>query len=171
MKHLYNFNPKISTLCSHLSCLDSCREARREILNRFAPLAMDAEDTISSIWGDSSTPSSPRASASPMECPPSPSKSQSPSKSRHPRPAEKPQGPPPSPSPPYPFTPEVHVTEWVKPTKNIKGVAGQPKVWNIRGFGSNFEELKLLNRLQAAVVALQECRLGEGQLPPRGYKK
>ncbi|GFO12517.1 hypothetical protein PoB_003902200 [Plakobranchus ocellatus] len=88
---------------------------------------MDAEDTITSIWGDSSTPSSPRASASPMECPPSPSKSQSPSKSRPPAPAEKPQGPPPSPSPPYPFTPEVHVTEGVKPTKKIKGLAGQPK--------------------------------------------
>ncbi|GFO00723.1 RNA-directed DNA polymerase from mobile element jockey [Plakobranchus ocellatus] len=42
--------------------------------------------------------------------------------------------------------------------------------WNIRGFRSNFEELKLLlNRSQLAVVALQECRLGEGQLPPRGY--
>ncbi|GFO04050.1 ribonuclease hi [Plakobranchus ocellatus] len=42
--------------------------------------------------------------------------------------------------------------------------------WNIRGFRSNFEELKLLpNRSQSAVVALQECRLGEGQLSPRGY--
>ncbi|GFN81049.1 RNA-directed DNA polymerase from mobile element jockey [Plakobranchus ocellatus] len=42
--------------------------------------------------------------------------------------------------------------------------------WNIRGFRSNFEELKLLlNRSQSAVVALQECRLGEGQMPPRGY--
>ncbi|GFO22632.1 RNA-directed DNA polymerase from mobile element jockey [Plakobranchus ocellatus] len=42
--------------------------------------------------------------------------------------------------------------------------------WNIRGFGSNFEELKLLlNRSQSAVVALQECRLGEGQVPPRDY--
>ncbi|GFO19526.1 hypothetical protein PoB_004603100 [Plakobranchus ocellatus] len=50
------------------------QETPRETLNRFAPLAMDAEDTISSIWGDSSTPSFPRASASPMECPPSPSK-------------------------------------------------------------------------------------------------
>ncbi|GFN76789.1 hypothetical protein PoB_000329500 [Plakobranchus ocellatus] len=27
----------------------------------------------------------------------------------------------------------------------------------------------LLNRSQSAVVALQECRLREGQLPPRGY--
>ncbi|GFO00730.1 RNA-directed DNA polymerase from mobile element jockey [Plakobranchus ocellatus] len=42
--------------------------------------------------------------------------------------------------------------------------------WNIRGFRSNFEELKLLlNRLQSAVVALQKCRLGEGLVPPRGY--
>ncbi|GFO14823.1 hypothetical protein PoB_004132800 [Plakobranchus ocellatus] len=41
---------------------------------------------------------------------------------------------------------------------------------NIRGFRSNFEELKLLlNRLQSAVVALEECRLGEEQLPPRSY--
>ncbi|GFO46797.1 hypothetical protein PoB_007330200 [Plakobranchus ocellatus] len=86
---------------------------------------MDAEDTITSIWGDSSTPSSPRASASPMECPPSPSKPQSPSKSRPP--AVKPQSAPPSPSPPYPFTPEVQVTEGVKPTKKIKGLVGQPK--------------------------------------------
>ncbi|GFN94477.1 RNA-directed DNA polymerase from mobile element jockey [Plakobranchus ocellatus] len=42
--------------------------------------------------------------------------------------------------------------------------------WNIRGFRSYFEELKLLlNRSQSAVVALQECRLGEGQVPPRAY--
>ncbi|GFO49464.1 RNA-directed DNA polymerase from mobile element jockey [Plakobranchus ocellatus] len=42
--------------------------------------------------------------------------------------------------------------------------------WNIRGFRSNFEELKLLlNRSQSAVVALQECRLEEGQVPPQGY--
>ncbi|GFO04556.1 RNA-directed DNA polymerase from mobile element jockey [Plakobranchus ocellatus] len=156
------------------------QEAPRETFNRFAPLAMDAGDATSSIWGDSSTPSSPRASASPMEFPPSPSKS------HPPPPAEKPQGPPPSPSPPYPFTPAVHVTEGVKPTKKIKGLAGQPKgslpsnkwsvvmdtvvQWNIRGFRSNFEELKLLlNQSQSAVVALQECRLGEGQVPPRGY--
>ncbi|GFO17358.1 Pol-like protein [Plakobranchus ocellatus] len=103
-------------------------EAPRETVNRFAPLAMDAEDTITSIWGDSSTPSSPRASASPMECSPSPSKPQSPSKSRPPSSAVKPQGPPPSPSPPYPFTPKVQVTEGVKATKKIKGLAGQPKV-------------------------------------------
>ncbi|GFO07499.1 hypothetical protein PoB_003400400 [Plakobranchus ocellatus] len=70
--------------------------------------------------------SSPWASASPMECPPSPSKPQPPSKSCLPPPAEKPQGPPPSPSPPYPFTPEVHVAEGVKPTIKIKGLAGQP---------------------------------------------
>ncbi|GFN80771.1 hypothetical protein PoB_000727700 [Plakobranchus ocellatus] len=97
------------------------QEAPRETVNRFAPLAMDAEDTITSIWEDSSTPISPRASASPMECPPSPSKS------RPPPLAVKPQGPPPSPSPPYPFTPEVQVTEGVKATKKIKGLAGQPK--------------------------------------------
>ncbi|GFO19525.1 hypothetical protein PoB_004603000 [Plakobranchus ocellatus] len=42
--------------------------------------------------------------------------------------------------------------------------------WNIRGFRSNFEELKLLlKRSQSAVVALQEGRLGEGQLPSQGY--
>ncbi|GFO26971.1 RNA-directed DNA polymerase from mobile element jockey [Plakobranchus ocellatus] len=42
--------------------------------------------------------------------------------------------------------------------------------WNIRGCRSNFEELKLLlNRSQSAVVALLICRLGEGQMPPRGY--
>ncbi|GFN96537.1 RNA-directed DNA polymerase from mobile element jockey [Plakobranchus ocellatus] len=41
--------------------------------------------------------------------------------------------------------------------------------WNIRGFRGNFEELKLLlNRWQSA-VALQECRLGEGQVLPRVY--
>ncbi|GFN91655.1 Gag-like protein [Plakobranchus ocellatus] len=50
------------------------QEAPRETVNRFASLAMDAEDTIISIWGDSSTPSFPRAFASPMECHPSPSK-------------------------------------------------------------------------------------------------
>ncbi|GFN99326.1 Pol-like protein [Plakobranchus ocellatus] len=42
--------------------------------------------------------------------------------------------------------------------------------WNIRGFRSSFEELKLLlNQSQSAVVALQECRLEERQLPSRGY--
>ncbi|GFO15217.1 nucleic-acid-binding protein from mobile element jockey [Plakobranchus ocellatus] len=103
------------------------QEAPRETFNRFAPLAMDAEDTITSIWGDSSTPSSPRASASPMKCPPSPSKPQPPSKYHPPPPAVKPQGPPPSPSPSYPFTPKVQVTEGVKATKKIKGLAGQSK--------------------------------------------
>ncbi|GFN95433.1 RNA-directed DNA polymerase from mobile element jockey [Plakobranchus ocellatus] len=35
---------------------------------------------------------------------------------------------------------------------------------------SNFKEMKLLlNRSQSAVVALQECRLGKGQSPPRGF--
>ncbi|GFN87440.1 hypothetical protein PoB_001394600 [Plakobranchus ocellatus] len=84
---------------------------------------MDAEDTITSIWGDSSTPSSPRASASPMECPPSSSKPQSPSKFRPTPLAEKPQGSPPSPSPSCPFTPEVQVMEGMKATKKIKGLA------------------------------------------------
>ncbi|GFN81300.1 hypothetical protein PoB_000780600 [Plakobranchus ocellatus] len=42
--------------------------------------------------------------------------------------------------------------------------------WSIRGLRSNFKELKLLlNRSQSTVVALQECRVGEGQVPPRGY--
>ncbi|GFO14855.1 RNA-directed DNA polymerase from mobile element jockey [Plakobranchus ocellatus] len=42
--------------------------------------------------------------------------------------------------------------------------------WNIRSFRSYFEEQKLLlNRSQSAVVALQECRLGDGQLPLLGY--
>ncbi|GFO37226.1 RNA-directed DNA polymerase from mobile element jockey [Plakobranchus ocellatus] len=48
------------------------QEAPSKTVNRFAPLAIDAEDTITSIWGDSSTPSSPRASASPMGYPPPP---------------------------------------------------------------------------------------------------
>ncbi|GFO25209.1 hypothetical protein PoB_005171400 [Plakobranchus ocellatus] len=68
--------------------------------------------------GGSFTPSSPRASVSPIECSPSTSKS------RLPSPAEKAQGPPPSPSPPNPFTPEVHETEGVKPTQKIKDLAG-----------------------------------------------
>ncbi|GFO31441.1 LOW QUALITY PROTEIN: hypothetical protein PoB_005794600 [Plakobranchus ocellatus] len=99
------------------------QEAPRETLNHFAPLAMDAEDIISSTWGDSSTPSSPRASASAMECPPSSSKAQSPSA---------PGGETPRssafPSSPYPFTPEVHVTEGVKATKKIKRI-GRPANW------------------------------------------
>ncbi|GFO18785.1 hypothetical protein PoB_004529000 [Plakobranchus ocellatus] len=42
--------------------------------------------------------------------------------------------------------------------------------WNVRGFRNNFEELNLLlNRSQSVIVALQECRLGDGQSPPRGY--
>ncbi|GFO10695.1 RNA-directed DNA polymerase from mobile element jockey [Plakobranchus ocellatus] len=64
------------------------QEAPRESVNRFAPLAMDAEDTISSIWGGFLYPQLPEGLRLP--------------------------------------------------------------------YGS-------------AVVALQECRLGEGQLPPRGY--
>ncbi|GFO07266.1 RNA-directed DNA polymerase from mobile element jockey [Plakobranchus ocellatus] len=43
------------------------QEAPRETFNRFAPLAMEAEEILSSTKRDSSTPSSPRASASPME--------------------------------------------------------------------------------------------------------
>ncbi|GFO19375.1 Gag-like protein [Plakobranchus ocellatus] len=58
------------------------QEAPRKTSNRFVPLAIESEDIISSIWGNSSIPSSPRASASPMECPLSPSKPQPPSKSR-----------------------------------------------------------------------------------------
>ncbi|GFN93207.1 RNA-directed DNA polymerase from mobile element jockey [Plakobranchus ocellatus] len=39
---------------------------------------------------------------------------------------------------------------------------------NLRGFQNNFEELKLLLKgSQSTVVALQECRFGEGQSPPR----
>ncbi|GFN92591.1 hypothetical protein PoB_001909700 [Plakobranchus ocellatus] len=37
------------------------QEPPRETFNRFGPLAMEAEETLSSIWGDFSTPSSPRA--------------------------------------------------------------------------------------------------------------
>ncbi|GFO31830.1 nucleic-acid-binding protein from mobile element jockey [Plakobranchus ocellatus] len=155
------------------------QEDPRETVNRFAPLVMDAEDTISSIWGEFLHPQLPEGLRLPYGVP-------SPSKSRPPPPAEKPQGPPPSPSPPYPFTPVVQVTEGVKATKKLKGLEGQPKGGlpsnkmsvlmdtvvqsNIRGFRSNFEELKLLlNRSQSAVVALQDCRLGEGQVSPRGY--
>ncbi|GFO16312.1 hypothetical protein PoB_004281700 [Plakobranchus ocellatus] len=82
-----------------------------ETFNRFVPLAMDAEDAISSIWGDFSIPSFPRSSASPMECPPSPSNPNTPPNPAPPPPTEKLQGPPPSSPPPYPFTSDVHVTE------------------------------------------------------------
>ncbi|GFO15045.1 hypothetical protein PoB_004155000 [Plakobranchus ocellatus] len=42
---------------------------------------------------------------------------------------------------------------------------------DICGFWSNFEELKpRLNQSQLAVVALQECRLGEGQSLPWDYR-
>ena len=42
--------------------------------------------------------------------------------------------------------------------------------WNIRGFNSNFEELKLLlSESDPAVVALQECKLEKSQLSFRGY--
>ncbi|GFO30988.1 cleft lip and palate transmembrane protein 1-like protein [Plakobranchus ocellatus] len=50
------------------------QEALRETVSCFAPLAMETEETISSIWADSSIPSSPRASTSSMECSLSPSK-------------------------------------------------------------------------------------------------
>ncbi|GFN81868.1 hypothetical protein PoB_000837400 [Plakobranchus ocellatus] len=118
-------------------------------LNRFAPLAIDAEDTISSICGDSFTPSSPRASASPVECPPSLSK----------------------PNPPPNLTPRPR---W----RNPKGWPAKQQIvcgdgyvvqWNIRGFRSNFKELKLLlNRSQSVVVDLQKCRLGRSSRRPGG---
>ena len=42
--------------------------------------------------------------------------------------------------------------------------------WNIRGLRSNYEELKLLlSKTSTSVVALQDCKLGEEQLSPRGY--
>ncbi|GFO05421.1 hypothetical protein PoB_003192600 [Plakobranchus ocellatus] len=42
--------------------------------------------------------------------------------------------------------------------------------WNVRSLRNNFAVLKLLlNRSQSAVVALQEFRLVEGQLPPLSY--
>ena len=42
--------------------------------------------------------------------------------------------------------------------------------WNIRGLKSNFEELKLLlGQSYTPVAALQECKLGDGRPPPRGY--
>ena len=42
--------------------------------------------------------------------------------------------------------------------------------WNIRGLKSNYEELKLLlNKTYTPIVALQDCKLGEEQLSPRGY--
>ena len=42
--------------------------------------------------------------------------------------------------------------------------------WNIRGLKSNYEELKLLlNKSYTPIVALQDCKLGEEQLSPRGY--
>ena len=42
--------------------------------------------------------------------------------------------------------------------------------WNIRGLRSNYEELKLLlNKTYTPIVALQDCKLGEEQLSPRGY--
>ncbi|GFO16612.1 hypothetical protein PoB_004311700 [Plakobranchus ocellatus] len=103
------------------------QEAPREKPNRFVPLAMESEDTIPSIWGDSSTPSSPRASASPMECPPSHFKPQSSSKS-HPRPtAEKSEGPPTFPLASLPLHPRGPCDGGVNPTKKVKSLAGQPK--------------------------------------------
>ncbi|GFO44630.1 hypothetical protein PoB_007113500 [Plakobranchus ocellatus] len=91
---------------------------------------MKAEDIISSIWTNCSTPSSPRASASSMEChPPSlkPILLQIPSLS----PSGETSGPSTSSPPPYPFTPEVFVTSAMK-TKNIKGLAGH-YLFRLRG--------------------------------------
>ncbi|GFN93820.1 RNA-directed DNA polymerase from mobile element jockey [Plakobranchus ocellatus] len=49
-------------------------------------------------------------------------------------------------------------------------ILSPPFIWTASRSRNNFEELKLLlNRSQSAVVALQECRLGEGQVSPRGY--
>ena len=42
--------------------------------------------------------------------------------------------------------------------------------WNIKGLRSNYEELKLLlNKTYTPIRALQDCKLGEEQLSPRGY--
>ncbi|GFO27874.1 RNA-directed DNA polymerase from mobile element jockey [Plakobranchus ocellatus] len=120
---------------------------------------MDAEDTITSIWGDSSTPSSPMASPSPMECPPSPSKPQSPSKSRPPPPAEKPQGPPPSPSPLYPFTPKSMLGEGQVQPRDYTlllpqdGSPGVEAALLIRN-GTLFSEIDLKTGLHAAAATI-----------------
>ena len=42
--------------------------------------------------------------------------------------------------------------------------------WNIRGVKSNFEDLKLpLSKTNVPFVALQDCKMSEGQLSLRGY--
>ncbi|GFO40538.1 NADP dehydrogenase [ubiquinone] iron-sulfur protein 8, mitochondrial [Plakobranchus ocellatus] len=63
------------------------QEAPRETVNHFAPLAMDAEDTITSIWGGFLHPQLPEGLCLPYGVPPP-----SPSKSRPPPPAVKSQG-------------------------------------------------------------------------------
>ncbi|GFO00722.1 Gag-like protein [Plakobranchus ocellatus] len=97
------------------------QEAPRETFNRFVPLAMDAEDTISSIWGDSSTPSSPRASASPYGVP------SLPLQILPPVPGGKTKRSSAFPFASLPLYPRSPFDGGVKPTKKIKGLAGQPK--------------------------------------------
>ena len=94
---------------------------------------------------------------------------------------------PPPPPARYPTSPQVVVRTGAGRAAN--GLRGPPKgdsqakiiklvkmdtenlvQWNIRGLRSNYEELKLLlNKTSTSVVALQDCKLGEEQLSPRGY--
>ncbi|GFN90351.1 LOW QUALITY PROTEIN: hypothetical protein PoB_001685700 [Plakobranchus ocellatus] len=154
------------------------QEASRETFNPFAPLAMDAEDTISSIWGDLSTPA-PRGPPPPLwsGLPPPPN--------LNPLPRETPRSSafPLASLPLHPQGPCDGVGEATQENQRLgrraKGWSAKQQVVCDNGyrgsmehsqFRSNFEELKLLlNRLQSAVVALQECRLGESQLPPWVY--
>ena len=42
--------------------------------------------------------------------------------------------------------------------------------WNIRGVKSNFEDLKLpLSKTNVPIVAMQDCKMSEGQLSLQGY--
>ena len=94
---------------------------------------------------------------------------------------------PPPPPARYPTSPQVVVRTGAGRAAN--GLRGPPKgdsqakiiklvkmdtenlvQWNIRGLRSNCEELKLLlNKTSTSVVALQDCKLGEERLSPRGY--
>ncbi|GFO13706.1 ubiquitin-protein ligase e3b-like [Plakobranchus ocellatus] len=105
-----------------------------------------------------------------MECPPFPSKPQSPSKSRLPPPAEKPQGQPPSPSPPYPFTPEVHVTEGVKPTEKIKGQAINSLCAELEGIALALTEIKKLTKYHKNFVIYSDSLSALQAIQSKNFK-
>ncbi|GFN80764.1 hypothetical protein PoB_000727000 [Plakobranchus ocellatus] len=125
------------------------QEAPRETVNRCAPLAMEALETITSIWRDSSIPSSPRASASsiPLQIP-----------------APAPGGETPRSSAfltaSLSLHPQVHVTEGVKLTKKIKGWPAKQQIVNGNGYCGPMEHSRFKEQFGRIEATTESIALG-----------